>query len=71
VLDEQEMPESCVDVRRDSTDIIKPDTVEWSFAATGLLLLEVSFLISSIQLISRKAHKLVMSSVTSRDERQR
>ena len=28
VLDEQEMPESCVDCRGDSTGIIKPDAKE-------------------------------------------
>jgi hypothetical protein len=34
-LDEQEMPEWCVDYRTDSTGIIKPDGAEWSFDSTG------------------------------------
>ena len=34
VLDEREMPESCLDYRGDSTGIIKPDSAEWSFGST-------------------------------------
>jgi hypothetical protein len=34
LLDEQEMPETCVDWRRDSTGIIKPDGAERSFGST-------------------------------------
>jgi hypothetical protein len=35
VPDVREMPESCLDERKDSTGIIKPDVAEWSFGSTG------------------------------------
>ena len=34
LLDERELPESCVDYRGDSTGIIKPDGAEWDFGST-------------------------------------
>ena len=33
LLDERELPESCVDYRGDSTGIIKPDGAEWDFGS--------------------------------------